>query len=113
MPIRTIPLGDDPSWSFGIQSPDDRLDYTFLTFLDGGEALLSPEVTVSPADLTIDSVAIDGGEIIVWLEGGEAATEYEIGCVVATSFGRVLAGRASLFVGVVGLDDPSIVAPAG
>jgi len=113
MPVRTVPLTAEAGVTFGVQSPGDRLDYAFLPFLDVGEALLSPTLAVSPGDLTIGGGAIAGDGVVFWAEGGTASTVYAIGCVVPTSAGRVLVGRASLFVGAVGLDDPSAVAMEG
>lgn len=90
----------------------DQLDYGFVADLVGDEAIVgTPSVTALPSDLTIGAVTVAVATLAVWIEGGAHGSVYVITCVVSTSGGRTIIGRAALFVGPDGLDDATAIAP--
>jgi len=96
---------------FANKAPGDRLDYGFAPVLQATEALTgSPTVTASPATITIETPAIVAGQVVAWISGGVAGTDYVLTFTAATSLGRVVVEEIPLHVGAAGLDD---AAPIG
>lgn len=98
---------------FRNKAPGDRLDHAFAMVLATGDSLTgSPTVTASPATLTIETPAIVAGQVVSWISGGAANTQYELTATAATALGRVVAVKAALYVGATGLDDSAPIGTA-
>jgi hypothetical protein len=93
------------------KAPEDRLDYLVPLPLPllAGETILGGTVTVLPAGLTVDSVQLDGADLLVWLAAGAAQTLYTLAFTASTSQGRGFVWRVTLYVGTSGLDDPAAI----
>jgi hypothetical protein len=83
--------------SWPTKDPGDVLDYLFdigsaIVGNDGdGIATLDAAVAPSnPGDLVVQSMSVDGSQIILWLSGGQAGTVYTITFMITTTNGRSL-----------------------
>ena len=98
--------------AFPPKAPADRLDYIFeLDELATGEAIATATITALPSDLQIETTTINGDQITFWAEGGSALTTYTLTCTATTTQHRIYTPSATLYVGAVGLDDSTQVAP--
>lgn len=72
------------------KQPREVLDYdiSFEDFIESGDSLVSADVSVSPAGLTIDSHLVIGDRVKVWLSGGTNGVTYKVTALVTTDFGR-------------------------
>lgn len=79
--------------------PEDRLDYDldFQTWLDEGDAVQSAEAIAqiksadpeAVTDLVVDSVAVFGTVVKVWVSAGHVGATYTVRVIASTSSGRV------------------------
>ncbi len=74
-----------------IKQPADVLDYDidYMDFLSDGDSISAKSVAVSPNGLTIDSSAIFGTRVKVWLSGGTNGITYKVTVTATTTDGRV------------------------
>lgn len=103
---------------FPPKAPGDRLSYAFdfsSDLLSAESLALNPPSSISatPSGLTIGAAVIAAMQIQAWIEDGAPNTLYVLTCTAATSQGRTIVVRSTLYVGPVGLDDTSAVAPIG
>lgn len=97
------------------KDPGDTLDYVFdilpaLT-ANPGDGISTLDVTISPGnpgDLVLASSSVDGPRAILWLSGGQPATNYTVTVTITTAGGRTLA--RSITLPVVAL--ATVVVPA-
>ncbi len=91
-------------------APGDRWDHVFDLGQPTADSLTgTPVVTADPATVTIDVPVIVGGKVVAWISGGAAETDYRIAIACRTAQGRDLRQVASLYVGLAGLDDPTLI----
>lgn len=105
------------------KDPGDTLDYVFdiapALSANLGDGIGTLDVAISPnnpGDLTLASMAVDGTRAVLWLSGGQAATNYTVTISVSTVGGRTLV--RSVAVPVVALStvpaaQTALVTPAG
>lgn len=76
-----------------MKRPDDRLDYDVdfarRGWLDESDTIIDASAHAEPADISVDTVAVYGPVVKVWLSGGEAGRSYKINVIVSTAEGRV------------------------
>lgn len=72
------------------QQPAERLDYDvdYTDWLPSADSLSSATVSVSPSGLTIDSPAINGKFVKLWVSGGSSGAKYKATLTVVTAIGR-------------------------
>lgn len=87
------------------KDPGDTLDYAFdiAPALTGnpGDTIAALSVAISPdnpGDLTLASSAVDGTRAVLWLTGGQPATDYTVTVAITTACGRSLARSIGLAV---------------
>lgn len=99
--------------AFPAASPDDVLDYafTFTPLLLPGDAIVAASVTAAPPGLSIAAPVVATPAPVARITGGAPGTAYVLTCTATTAAGRVLAARAVLRVGPIGLDDPALATP--
>jgi hypothetical protein len=94
--------------TFSTQSPDDVLPKTFdfTNELAVGDSILLPSVNlvVAPAGLQVTAGTVSGAVLTVQIQGGSANTAYSILCLAQSQQGRIVAAKAQIFIGPVGLD---------
>jgi hypothetical protein len=74
------------SWPF--KDPNEVLDYEIdWAARIGGDTISTVTWTV-PGGITKNSDALAGDITVIWLSGGTAGTNYDIGCRVVTTGGR-------------------------
>ena len=85
------------------KDPADILDYQFdiAPALAGndGDAIQTIDVLITPSndgDLTLVSFAADGTRAVLWLQGGIAATTYNVTVMVGTETGRAISRSIAL-----------------
>lgn len=75
-----------------ILQPNDKIDYDVdvSALVDGGDAIASIAVTVTPPDeLVVSAVEADDETVKLWIgKGGVAGTTYKVEFVVTTDLGR-------------------------
>lgn len=86
------------------KDPDDKADFAvdFGPLLATGETLLNPTVSV-PDGITLTPVgkpapAVSGSEVVFWISGGTANTQYALDVECDTSGGRHFADNPDLYV---------------
>jgi hypothetical protein len=84
-----------PSWP--VKDPADVLDYAIDVSAavagDDGDAVVNVAVTTSPnatGDITLNSAAMDGTMVVLWLGAGNAGTVYTIVLAITLASGRVV-----------------------
>lgn len=87
------------------KDPGDTLDYVFdiAPALTGnpGDTIAAVSVAITPdnpGDLALASSALDGTRAVLWLTGGQPATNYTVTIGVRTACGRSLARSIALQV---------------
>jgi len=77
------------------------LDYTFdwTAWLDDVADSIATRVANADAGIAVDSSAIAGKKVIIWLSGGTVGTTYRVECKITTAGGRT--DERSIFIKVV------------
>ncbi len=86
-----------PPLSWPIKDPNDILDYQLdvsaAIIGDPGDGIATIDVTISPnnpGDLTLNSVAADGTNVVLWLSAGQVGTVYVVTVLIGMTSGRTL-----------------------
>jgi hypothetical protein len=77
-----------PELSYFTKDPEAQLDYPWdwTAWLDG-DTIVSHDVTADTG-ITVESSAIVGGAVVVWLSGGTANETYSVKVTIDTAGGR-------------------------
>ncbi len=94
---RGLPARSPAPLRWPAKDPADVLDYQFdiapaLTGNDGDE-ISTLDVVISPSnpgDLSLLSAAADGSRAVLWLQGGQVGTTYNVTLTLGTRAGRTL-----------------------
>ena len=83
------------------KDPEAVLDYTFdwTEWLDDVVDTISTRVASADAGIVVDSSAIVGKKVTIWLSGGTAGTTYRVECKITTVGGRT--DERSIWIKVV------------
>jgi hypothetical protein len=99
-----------PSWP--AKDPNDVLDYAVdisaAVAGDDGDSVVAVTATSSPdatGDLVLNSVAMDGTQVIVWCAAGNSGTIYTVTLAITLASGRVVS--RSIALPVYSLSGPS------
>ena len=100
---RGTPAMSLPTLAWPAKDPADVLDYEidFAAAVAGDESdgLRNVIASVTPdavGDLVVNSVAVDGAVVVLWLAGGQPGTVYSVGVHVTTQSGRSIGRAVSL-----------------
>jgi hypothetical protein len=84
-----------PQWP--VKDPADVLDYqvdiSAAMVGNPGDSIASADIAIVPSlpgDLQLNSIAIDGQRVLLWLANGQSGTLYEVTVTMVTINGRVL-----------------------
>lgn len=75
-----------------LKQPADQLDYDvdFTRWMTDDDTITTAVAVVTPADeLTVQSVAVDGPIVKVWLNDGVSGSSYTVTVTASTDGGRV------------------------
>ncbi len=102
---RGVPAFGNTPLRWPSKDPADVLDYQFdiAPALAGndGDAIQTIDVLITPSndgDLKLASSAADGTRAVLWLQGGNAGTVYNVTVMINTETGRSISRSISLAV---------------
>lgn len=99
--------------SWPSKDPGDILDYQLniepALVGNEGDTINSVDVDISPnqpGDLSLDNIAADGYNIVIWLSGGQPGVTYNLTVIAALASGRTL--QRTMLLPVVALSTLSV-----
>jgi hypothetical protein len=101
-----------PSWP--VKDPNDVLDYAVdisaAVAGDDGDSVITVTASSSPdatGDLVLNSVAMDGTQVILWCSAGVSGTIYTVTLAITLASGRVVSRSIALPVYSLSGSSPS------
>lgn len=78
------------------KDPLEVLDFAWTVPLDSGDTIASRTASVSAGSITIDSSAVSGSSVVLWISGGAADEVALVSLTATTTNGRTFREAASL-----------------